>query len=283
MKIDYRSIARQAYANAAQELTSASDARVRYAALELRTAMEALVYERLLLYESELPEAELSIWQPKRVFEVLLDLDPFADKSSSFSMAPESSPGVQSGPFVNMGNERVITMKELKKYYDKLGSYLHAPTVQQARHGVNATSQMRQRCEEISSAISQILSSPIWSVDVKVVAEISCFECKKAIVCRMPRSPTESRTVNCTNCNAVYCVEPRESMEVEWRPLHQKLKCASEECGETCVIWPKEIKPGTYWKCCKCGGENKIIMVIAYEPPPRATTDAQDAPQAPSL
>lgn len=59
-KHHYRSIARAARIRAKEELDSLDDNRLRYAALELRTAMEALVYERVLVYEAELPEQELS-------------------------------------------------------------------------------------------------------------------------------------------------------------------------------------------------------------------------------
>jgi len=282
MKLDYRSVARTARTHAEQELAAKSDARIRYAALELRTAMEALVYERLLLYETELPEAELATWQPKRVFDVLLELDPNADQSSSLAMAEESSPGVQAGPFKHMGNERVISMKDLKKYYDRLGSYLHAPTVQQLRGGPSITpEQMRQRCQEVLGIIDGILSSPIWSVDFKTVSKMACAECAAAIVCRMPHKTDQGRIVNCTRCKASYRVEPEEEMQVTWHPLQETLKCGGQDCTGTCVVWQREMEPGMHWLCKTCGGRNGFAIGIAYHLP-QALADGDRKPQPPS-
>ena len=57
LKHPYRSEARRARDRAAAELAASDDARLRYAALEFHTAIEALAYERVLLYEEDLPEA----------------------------------------------------------------------------------------------------------------------------------------------------------------------------------------------------------------------------------
>jgi hypothetical protein len=281
MKLNYRSIARDARNRAEQELAAGSDSRVRYAALELRTAMEALVYERVLLYESELPDAELATWQPRRVFEVLLELNPHADQSSSVAIAPESSLGVRSGPFTDLGKDRVISTKELKTYYDRLGSYLHAPTVQQARSGAATTpEQMRKRCQEVLGVIDQVLSSRVFSVDFKVVARMACVECKATVICRMPFKPDEGRTIDCTRCKASYRVEPKEGSAVTWTPLHHTLQCQGPGCTDSCVVWPREVAPGTHWVCKSCGGRNRFAIGITYDLPQTGPEAGRNTPPA---
>lgn len=247
------------------ELDSLDSNRVRYAALELRTAMEALVYERVLIYEAELPEPELATWQPRQVFKVLLEIDPTADKSSSWSMAEESSPGVRCEPMMHIGTERVISTKELKQYYDKLGSYLHAPTVKQVRSDSAPTpDRMRECCRKVLEVIDEVLASTIHTADIKVASTTECFECGTTIICRMPREPGEGREVNCTKCDASYRVEPDEGATVIWKPLQVDIECGNPDCEAEVIVWHREIKQGAIWLCSDCGGHNRLVLGVQF-------------------
>ena len=53
----HRSRARSALASAQSELASNEDQRLKYAALELRMAIESVTYDRALAYKSEFPTA----------------------------------------------------------------------------------------------------------------------------------------------------------------------------------------------------------------------------------
>lgn len=75
MKFDYRSVARQATERAKSLLATANDDQLRYAALELRFAMEALTYDRAQAYAKEIPPEEMATWQPDKVMKVLLEID----------------------------------------------------------------------------------------------------------------------------------------------------------------------------------------------------------------
>lgn len=273
MKIRYRSIARDARNRAVQELADPSNARVRYAALELRTAMEALVYERVLIYEAELQDEALATWQPKQVFAYLLAIDPHADQSSSIAMARESSPGVPAEPLQHLGNDRVISTKEIKTYYDKIGSYLHAPTVQQMKNGSTTPDKMRKNCEAVLAIVDAVLASQVFAVDFKTVATISCQECGTTIVCRMPKAPEQGRAVDCVKCKASYRVDLAEHSSVVWKPMQRTLKCEGQGCSATCVVWEREIEVGTWWKCVACGGHNHFAVGIVYVPPETVAVD----------
>jgi hypothetical protein len=72
---DYRNDARRELARAKDELASAGDERLKYAALELRMAMESLTYDRALAYKDEFPPAEYQAWQPRKVMALLLEID----------------------------------------------------------------------------------------------------------------------------------------------------------------------------------------------------------------
>jgi hypothetical protein len=79
---------------AEDELASADDERLKYAALELRMAMESLTYDRALAYKEGFPPAEYQSWQPRKVMALLLEIDLNADKDSSLAFGIEPALGV---------------------------------------------------------------------------------------------------------------------------------------------------------------------------------------------
>jgi hypothetical protein len=62
---------------------AASDDRLRYAALELRFAMEAVTYDRALAFRDEISPEEYKTWQPRKLMQILHDIDPTVGKSTS--------------------------------------------------------------------------------------------------------------------------------------------------------------------------------------------------------
>jgi hypothetical protein len=85
MQLSFRQKARDALHRAKDEMNSASLERLKYAALELRMAMECLTYERASSYAGELPPAEYATWQPRKLMQLLLEINPRADKNSSIA------------------------------------------------------------------------------------------------------------------------------------------------------------------------------------------------------
>lgn len=64
MSPNFRHLAREALARARAELASEASSRLKFAALELRMAIESVTYERALSYKDEIPPSEYRTWQP---------------------------------------------------------------------------------------------------------------------------------------------------------------------------------------------------------------------------
>ena len=71
----------EAFTAATRLLNEQDDASLRYAALELRRCLEALVYEKLKTYRDVLPEGSVSRWQPPQAFEALIEIEPEAQET----------------------------------------------------------------------------------------------------------------------------------------------------------------------------------------------------------
>ncbi len=166
--MNFRHQARQAIARAKVMLedNSVAPEHLRYAVLDVRMAMEALTYERAHSYRKELPESAYETWQPRKLMQVLLDIDPNADRDSSLRIGREETYGVPATEIQDLGHETVLNMGKLKKHYDALGSYLHMPTLKQLQaDGGMSLDKLRTRLDEIIAYVDAVLSSPIFTIN----------------------------------------------------------------------------------------------------------------------
>lgn len=118
---------RLAYEEAAAMLAKQDDGSLRYAALELRRCIEAIVYQKLKVYGTLLPEGSVHQWQPPQAFDALIALEPGAEETYTYAIAPESEFGkITQGPYRAFGVDERPRGKWIKKTWNKLGSHLHA-------------------------------------------------------------------------------------------------------------------------------------------------------------
>jgi hypothetical protein len=263
--MDYRDAAKTSLDRAKSALDSGKDYYLKYAALELRMALESLVYERAGLYKEESSNKSLSTWQPKKLLGLLLDIDPFTDHNSTIFIGKEEEYGKPSNDMKPLGTERVLSLSEIKKYYDRLGSYLHTKTIDQVKKGKGPNPEsMRTRCMELCEIIHEVVSSPIFNANIRTTSRMKCSNCQKLIVRRIPATE-KSLIANCIECNASYKLTVKENNEVIWEPIGEKIKCANQSCNNQTFLFQKEIKIGTYWICNECKKKNVIKLALVIE------------------
>lgn len=263
---DYRNDARRELARAKDELACSDDEHLKYAALELRMAMESLTYDRALAYKDEFPSAEYETWQPRKVMAILLEIDPNADKDSSLAFGIEPSLGVTPDVMKSLGTERVLNMGTIKRHYDALGSYLHVPTIKQRKGRAKVDHvKLRARCEEIAAYLTEVLASPVWNATMGNFASLDCMKCGHPVRKRMPHGQTVV-DATCFECGATYKVTDPGEGKAHFEPDQVEVKCADPECKTSIFPWRSEIKPNSGWKCEVCGGENDIKLMIQHRP-----------------
>lgn len=111
--MDYRHLARKSVERAKNELDKNIVHNLPYAALELRMALESIIYERAENYKEELSGKKLSTWQPRKLLMLILEIDPHVDQNSSISAGIEEEYGKPAKQMNFVGSERVLSLKEL--------------------------------------------------------------------------------------------------------------------------------------------------------------------------
>ena len=264
--MSYRDAAKEALKRAKEALDNGSDHYLKYAALELRMALEALIYERAGLYTEELSNKALSTWQPGKLLNILLEIDPYTDKSATIFIGVEEEYGKPSKNMKPLGKERVLSLDEIKKFYDRLGSYLHTKTKEQIEKKKGASPEkIRAYCNELHEIINEVVNSPVFNFNMKTTSKRICEKCGTEIIRRIIPSK-ESFTANCIECGVSYKVTPQQNNEVLWEPIGTKVTCANKSCDSDLFLFESEIKVGTYWVCKKCNMRNHIGLALFLAP-----------------
>src|ERR1043166_2603719 len=95
---------------------------LRYAALEARMAIVGLFYALLPHYREELPDDIAKTWQPRHLIDAIISCNPFVQMHQQITIGIPDDPAAK---FV--GTYTPVPPELLRKYYHRLGSYLHAP------------------------------------------------------------------------------------------------------------------------------------------------------------
>ncbi len=258
----YRDLARQHLKEAKANLEIDNPVRLRSSALALRMVVEALTYELVNSYKDDLPP-DHKVWQPRRLMEVLLKIDPYADQSISLSYGKTPSPGKRPEQMFSLGTENVITQETIKKHYDALGSYLHVPTIKQlVDDNGHDLEKLRARCHVLLEDLEKILASDVWGVNIRETASIVCSGCNNKILRRFVQDQGE-RKVECFNCDATYIISKDNPGKVNWEPQKVPVQCPNNDCKNEFDIWEKELKRGTHGVCPYCKNKFHICLGVA--------------------
>lgn len=264
MTLNFRHLSRESVSRARAELASGDRARLRFAALELRMAIEAVTYERAQSYREEIPQSEYRTWQPKKVMQLLTDIEPNADKGSSLAFGIEDVPGVAAKEVTSLGAEKVFGLRAIKDHYDALGSYLHMPTLKQLEEaGEPDPEKLRSRCLAIIDLLDDVLASPVFNINFGTFSSIACMnpDCGKTVRRRIPLGET-LLTVACLACAMDYEVSVGPNGECLWRPILEDVQCPSEACEQVFKVSPGELIPGRRLECQSCRRRFQIGLAL---------------------
>ena len=229
----------------AQELINIGDeSSLRYACLELRQCIESICYDKLRLYSKFIPESEFERWQPKRVFELLEALEPKSVQDYYFQVYDQSNEKT-----ILNGIHHTLKSQHINKIYNKLGSYLHTPTISQQKEYTKKSDNLKNELLIIFEDLSEIVSSK-FDTNIGVIVTFSCESCGELIYHRQYGLEIGSH-VKCprSECGMLYVVEDIQGETVSFKPVQAIITCA---CGKDTFLNYYRLKEGSHVKC-ECG------------------------------
>lgn len=240
-------------------MTAGDEASLRYAALEIRMAIELMFYKLLPSYKEELPDELLKHWQPKKIIDALIECDPYIEHDYTMTMAAERPDGSH-GPALHVGRYKAVNRKLLRQYYHKIGSYLHAPMTETRpdlpkMHSFlnSAATRVEEYCRE-TTLISNfgIFHTVSCVCGRKIKRNAHALKSKSYIVC-----PDES-------CGAVFdLIEDSENGAI-WKIRETEYICPN--CKTSNFLGSHLIESGVTFTCVECG-QKYIIHTVFFASP----------------
>jgi hypothetical protein len=269
--LEFRARARQHADKARVILDNPTDADVPYAALELRKAIEAIAYERMLSYRNDISNEKLKTWQPHKVLDIVAAIDP----GTRYKVVISAELVDGSGEFTPLFAETPLNNNTVRKYYHALGSYLHMPTVKQIEDGNDHNlSSARTLCDAVLASIQDVINVENWVISKNFPLEFGCMRSgcntkilRNAASLLTPHAdhPSGSLKVECFECEATYSVSFNgESFSIE--PEMSRVKCEHLNCGRELQIWHADARRAlrenkqSIVTCDDCGGSSQVVL-----------------------
>jgi hypothetical protein len=239
---------------------SHSDETLRYVALELRLALEFITYDRAQAYQDEIPREVYETWQPSRLMQILIEIDPYADQPSSISLGIQEDTGIPAKDMKFLGTDNALSLEKIRKNYSALGSYLHSPTLkQQTEIGTQNFDKLRERAKNLIEVLETVLSSEIWNVKFGPRLTTKCNWCGATIIRRV-KGADKTWTIRCLVCGGLHRATKDDEKRVKTYPLNTRLRCLSETCGEAFYIGSHEVRESAVITCPSCN-EGHVIQL----------------------
>lgn len=235
--------------------------------------IESLAYDRALGYEHDLPQAEFETWQPKKLVELLVEIDPSADQTSSFRIREETEPNEPEAPWMNLGEDRVLSIKQIGHYYHRLGGLLHQPTLKNLLKENFNLAKHRKTCEALVLELEAVLSSPIYNANFSSYATIPC-DCGKKIRKRVKTDGSD--TIAICECNARYLLKNDPTKDgFFYERIGTKVPCKASGCSQVSIIVEEHLKPGFNWRCSGCNTAYKLFLGLDFAEKQQTPTESQ--------
>ena len=272
-KHQYRTQARQALERA-KKLLGQND-QLRYAALDLRLAMEAMTYDRAQGYLEELSLGALAKWQPKQLMDALIEIDPTAGSTYTLRIGEEPAPGVAPDTMTTLGTDVVFGLKEIRRHYQAVSSFLHMPMLQHGDGKGWDPEKVRSRLEEAAQKIDASLSSPVWNYTLGNFSNFECCRCDKPVHKRVPHGETKL-VAKCIYCDAPHAGRVNDDRKVQWERMTVRASCPTPGCTHSHDLWIDEVKQGTCWDCPQCHKSYRLDLGIVPDKQ-QVASDSSDA------
>lgn len=258
-------------------IDSESKEDLKYAALELRFAIEEIAYQKLAMRLKKMSPKELESWQPGRVIKQLAELvDPNLKSDSTIFLGLEDENGNQPNELNELGRTIGVNYKELEKHWHKLGSYLHRrmPDIDAKGHvQMKDNIITKEYAEEVIEYIEE-LSSTHFDAFLSREIIFECNYCKKSIVMSQ-FAITDQTVVQCRNpnCGMEYIVFCKDEKFV-YNPNVVFFECNS--CGDKNDVniaalkrIPLEIPVSVQCSivCKTCKSENYLCWILMHGVP----------------
>jgi hypothetical protein len=258
---------KKAHYNRAKELLASNDInKSKYACLELRYFIEAMVYQKLVKCGADIPEAILNTWQPNKAIKMLNELDSLTTGSFKIEVNLSNSSELPKEGWLSLGEQKIPDVKRINKLYNKLGGFLHL--TEPRRYDEKIENNILKQSNDILDELSEY-------VDGNIVASFGKYKYSSCPVCKydffFSKKMKHGDIINCKSqsCKASFIVNIKpETNEIKFQFRTYDVSCQS--CDNEMVIPEKSIHSLEPAVCGECGAVHIVKCSYGYALQPQA-------------
>lgn len=229
-------------------INSGTAENLKYACLELRMCIETLCYSIFKLYLKQIPEEILKESQPRKLMKILKELDPYVEDDCMIVIGLEDNAGaLPKASYI--GQHKAMTIRFIRDTYDKLGYFLHIPSISQRSQHSKKLGDLRNDLESMIPKLEGLCSNNFIS-NLAPVITFKCKRCSKHNV-KNKESLKKNNVVICIdeNCKAEYIF-----IDNIGKPtfLLAQTACNCPSCKTQFVLDKHKLKEEMIIKCKKC-------------------------------
>ncbi|MCX9322020.1 hypothetical protein IGP50_12325 [Escherichia coli] len=223
------------------------NASLRYCALELRFAIECHVYIQLRAGLGTIPETVINTWQPPQAIKSLCMFEETADQDLKVTITCDDSNEITA-------NYKNIKYKDLNKWYNTLGSFLHQPTIKKQEFQVD-----KNKLNSILSNLAELCDHQLITFH-RDYEKIKCEKCKKEIIFT-ENYVKKNNKIDCQNAGCHNYVIIRLAPDGTYESF-QSAVVACFICGEKNHILLCDMEDGAELYCKTCKNKHVIKKAI---------------------
>lgn len=233
---------------------------LRYACLELRLAIEVIVYKKLLQLREKIPPNVYRTWQPNKAIKFLLSFEPRADLDNTIEIEVSENPGQPKNRTIKIGDYRMFSSKWLNTNYNKISKFLHAEAHNE-KGKARSEDKIKRVVEEVLSEVERVASATMI-VTINSISNFECEYCHKTVYCSSHQIEQNS-IIECFHerCAAIYRVRPGESENIFITESESSNHFKCKKCTSINAIKPN--LPLTPQKCWECNQEHVFKIMYA--------------------
>ncbi len=253
--------------SAKKNLEKTEDRSFKYACLDLRECIETITYEKIALRHKMIPESYFKRWQPIALFKVLELLHPESLEEYSVSIGKEITPGIAVRPTCHIGTHRTFSMKWLKTYYHKLGSYLHATRTTPAETQKErksrfleekiANAEARKNLEKIIEKLEEIVRNEL-DITICEPIKLTCPVCKKDMYIDKNIIGKLGNCIDCSMCGAGLKIKITKQQEYMLQPALTPISC---DCKKEFLPPLGTLYLGNLFECPHCKDKYRVTRI----------------------
>lgn len=246
----------------ADELLSCNDIdKAKYAALELRFLIEAIVYQKLVKCSADIPESIVNTWQPNKALRMLYELNSLSVSSFELQVNLTNCPQPPKDGWISLGEQKIPKVSRLNTLYNKLGSFLHL--TEPKRYGKCIDKNVIDQIKEVRDELEEF-------VDGNIVVSFGKIKHALCPICQgdffFNRSKIKSGdVVRCkeSSCGSTFvCKIDSESGYVSFDYRTYDICC--QKCNATIIVPEDTVMSLGKFLCSECGAEYIFAREYSY-------------------